>query len=257
MPGKRITAARSRLGSGRSARFELRRTLPVALFRAAHPKQALLFTAVVTVAAAMAGRSGREVGLVAGTVLVGQAILGWHNDLVDRARDRDHGRDDKPVAAGHLDPSTLAFTVAVAVLAVIPLSIANGVVAGLSHLGLLAVAFLGNQGLLRHGRFSFLTWMISFALVPAFLSYGGWAGDADGGPPTILMTVLAALLGLGVHVLRSLPGLVDDNADGFQTFPLRIGLKTGAPRLLAVATAYVALVSIGILVAAPTVGLVQ
>ena len=39
----------------------------------------------IAVAAALAGRPGREVGLVLATVLVGQAVLGWHNDLVDRA----------------------------------------------------------------------------------------------------------------------------------------------------------------------------
>ena len=45
------------------------------------------------------------------------------------------------------------------------------------------------------------------------------------------MTVLAALLGVGVHVLRALPGLVADNEDGWRHLPLRLALRTGAPRL--------------------------
>ena len=98
--------------------------------RAAHPRQALLTTAVLAGAAAMAGRSLEEVGLVAATVLVGQVVLGWHNDVVDAQRDRDHARPDKPIALDHVDRGTVTFAIAVAVLAVVPLSIANGIEAG-------------------------------------------------------------------------------------------------------------------------------
>ena len=48
------------------------------------------------------------------------------------------------------------------------------------------------------------------------------------------MTVLAALLGVGVHVLLALPGPGADNADGRRHLPLRVALRTGAPRLLLV-----------------------
>jgi 4-hydroxybenzoate polyprenyltransferase len=229
----------------------------VALVRAAHARQALLTTAVLAGAAAMAGRSLREVGLVAATVLVGQVLVGWHNDLVDVQRDRDHARPDKPVALGHVEAGTVSYAMAIAVLAVVPLSIANGMTAGLTHLALLAIVIATNHGLLRWTRFSYLPWMATYGLFPAFLSYGGWAGQEAGGPPTIAITVLAALLGIGVHVLRSLPGLVDDNKDGRRTFPLRIALRTGAPRLLLVASVYTTLVTAGLLVSALRVGLVQ
>lgn len=244
-------------GARAGAGSALQRALPVTLLRASHPKQALLFTAVAVMAAALAGRSTRELGLVAATVVVGQVILGWHNDLVDATRDRAHARDDKPVAAGLLDPSTLAFSIAVAVLLVIPLSIANGLAAGLTHLAILAIAMAGNAGLLRRGRFSYLPWMATFGLFPAFLSYGGWGGDGAGGAPTIAITVAAALLGIGVHVLCAMPGLVNDNKDGFASFPLTLALRTGAPRLLGLASAYTAVVSAAIVIVALTVGLVQ
>ncbi|MDN5896589.1 MAG: hypothetical protein L0H93_21530, partial [Nocardioides sp.] len=74
----------------RTARLELRRTLPVALARAAHLRQGLLVTLVVTGSAALAGRSAEETALVLATVLVGQAVLGWHNDAVDAGRDTAH-----------------------------------------------------------------------------------------------------------------------------------------------------------------------
>jgi len=228
---------------------------PVALARAAHPRQALLTTAGVGAVAAMAGRSTREVGLVLLTVLVGQVLAGWHNDFVDAARDRSHGREDKPLATGVVDRGTLAFAMACGVLLVVPLSIANGRVAGLTHLVILAVIGLTNAGLLRRTRYSLVPWMVTFGLLPAYLSYGGWGGDAFGDPPSLLVSLLAALLGAGVHVLRSLPRLVDDNKDGARTFPLRIALRTGAARLMLLAGAYTAVVVGALLIAGLTVGL--
>ena len=152
--------------------------------RAAHPRQALLTAAGMGVAAALAGRSAREVGLVAGTVLVGQVVLGWHNDLVDRRRDLAHERENKPVAAGLLDPGTVWFALACAVLALVPLAIANGVVAGLCYLLAVAIGLVGNL-VLRGGWLSWLPWAASYALLPAFLSYGGWGGEARGNPPEV------------------------------------------------------------------------
>lgn len=246
----------ARRGRGLPSARDLAASTPVALLRASHPRQALLVTLAVTAAAAMAGRSTREVGLVLLTVLVGQVVLGWHNDVVDAGRDRRHARADKPIAQDHVDRGTVGFALACGVLLVVPLSIANGVVAGLSHLALLAVAMLANHGLLRRTRFSYLPWMASFALFPAYLSYGSLAGET-GPPPTIAMTLLAALLGIGVHVLRALPGLVDDNKDGLRSFPLTLALRTGAARLLLIAAVYNVVIGAAILTAAATVGLSQ
>lgn len=243
--------------SARTARFELRRTLPVALFRAAHPSQALLVALVVTGAAALSGRRLEEVGLVLATVLVGQTILGWHNDAVDAPRDAAHARDEKPIVAGDIDRGTVSFSIAVAVLLVIPLAMANGIASGLTYLGILLIGVATNWGLLRRTVLSFLPWLATFGLFPAFLSYGGWAGDGAGGPPTIAITVSAALLGIGVHLLWSLPGLVNDNKDDSRSLPLRLGLKIGAPRLLVLAVLFSILAGAAVLVAALTVGLVQ
>ena len=96
-----------------------------------------------------------------------------------------HERRGKPVASGLLDPGTAWFTLACAVLLLVPLSIANGVVAGLSYLVAVAVGLLGNL-VLRPGWLSWLPWAASYALLPAFLSYGGWGGDATGNPPEIV-----------------------------------------------------------------------
>lgn len=223
------------------------------LLRAAHPRQALVTAAALAAAAAVAGRPLREVGLVAATVLVGQAVLGWADDLADRERDA-RRRPDKPLSQGTLDPATVWFALTCAVLLVVPLAVAHGRRAGATYLALLAVSAVGDR--LLHARpLSFVPWTVGFALYPAFLAYGGWGGVGAPTPPTVPMVALAAALGLGVHVLLALPGLVDDHEEGERSFPMLLALRTGTPRLLLLAGVLTALAAAGILIAGRTVGL--
>lgn len=232
------------------------RGLVMSLALASHPLPALGMTVGVTVAAALTGRSTVEVGLVAATVLSGQLTVGWLNDVVDRHRDKQVGRQDKPVALGWVDPGTVTFSIAVVVLLVIPLSVSNGTYAGIAHLAAVASAWLYNLWFKR-SALSWLPYAVSFGLLPAFLSYGGLGGGMHGGPPTIEMTVLAALLGIGVHFLNALPDLVQDNETGVRHLPLRIALKIGAPKLLWISLAWTALAAVGVIVAGLTVGVTQ
>jgi 4-hydroxybenzoate polyprenyltransferase len=241
-------ASSGRRGSGRGG------PAPVQLVRAAHPRRALVTAAAMAVAAAVSGRPGREVALVLVTVLVGQAVLGWDNDLVDEADDRAADRTDKPLVTGSLDRGTVWFALSCAVLLVVPLSLSSGFRAGAAYLLSLVVGVLGNRWL-RRGLLSWLPWAMSFALYPAYLSYGGWGGGEHGSPPTYAMTAAAALLGVGVHVLTSLPGLVADNDAGRRHLPLRLGLRLGAPRLLVLSMAWCVLAVGLILVVGRTVGL--
>jgi 4-hydroxybenzoate polyprenyltransferase len=237
--------------------FRLGNLTPVLLVRAAHPRQALITAIAMAVAAALAGRPSRELLLVLATVLVGQVILGWFNDLVDRERDARHHRTGKPLADGRLDPGTVWFSLTLAVLLVVPLSIANGLYAGSAYLITLVIGLAGQWVWLRKGFLSWLPWAVSFALYPAFLSYGGWGGQAKGAPPELLVTGLAALLGIGVHFLTALWGLVADNEDGWTYLPLKLGLRLGASRLLWVAGTYTVLVLVALAFAGTHVGLAQ
>ncbi|KRF35100.1 UbiA family prenyltransferase [Nocardioides sp. Soil805] len=234
--------------------FSLARSLPVLLVQAAHPRQAVLTALGMGAAAGLAGRPLREIGLVAATVLVGQAIQGWDNDLVDREGDARHELPRKPLAQGLLEPGTVRFVLICATLLVVPLSISAGTVAGAAYLLAVGVGLLANR-VLRGSVLSWLPWAVQFALYPAYLAYGGWNGQGTDTPPTVTMTVLAALLGVGVHVLRALPGLVPDNRDGRRHLPLRIALRTGAPRLLLLAGLFTGLVVVALLVVGQAVGL--
>jgi 4-hydroxybenzoate polyprenyltransferase len=229
---------------------------PWMLAQAAHPRQAVLTAVGMTVAAALADRAARELVLVFATVLVGQAILGWHNDIVDERADAAHERDRKPVGQGRLDTGTVWFALCVGVLLVVPLAVSNGTRAGIAYLVSVVVGMLGNI-VPRRGVASFLPWAVSFALYPFFLSYGGWGGGSHGGPPQWGLVGLSAALGIGVHVLLALWGLVADNEDGWTYLPLKLGLRMGATRLLVATLLYCAVVVAAMLVVADRWGLIR
>ena len=231
-----------------------RRGTAVSLVLAGHPVPTLAMTVAMAAAAALSGRPLVEVGLVAATVLCGQVTVAWLDDVVDRQRDRQVGRLDKPVAQGWVDPGTVTFAIAVAVLALVPLSVGNGTYAGVVYLASV-VSLWAYELWFKHSWMSWLPYAVSFGLLPAFLSYGGLGGGLHGGPPTWQMTSLAALLGVGVHFLRALPDLVQDNQTGVRHLPLRVALRTGAPRLLWISVGWTVVVAGAIVVAGLTVGL--
>lgn len=225
-----------------------------ALALSSHPVEATVIALTVAFGALLSNRPLREVVLVLATVLVGRVTANWINDVVDRGRDAAARRRDKPVAQGQVHPGTVTFAVACATCLLVPLSITNGTAAGLAHLGSVAAAWAYNTRL-KLTRFSALPWMVSFGLLPTFLSYGGWGGGTHGAPAQPLLTVLAALLGLGAHVTLALPDLVADNRAGVRSLPVVLALKVGAPRLLLITTVWMLLMLGGLGVAGLTVGL--
>jgi 4-hydroxybenzoate polyprenyltransferase len=233
------------------------RGVTLSLVAACHPAYVAAVTVGLTAAAALSGRPAVQCLLVAAAALSGQLTIGWLDDVVDRHRDSEVGRDDKPVAMGWVDPGTVTFAIACVVLALIPLSMANGTAAGIAYLASVLCAWAYHVRFFKRTVLSWLPWAASFGLLPAFLSYGGLGGGLHGAPPTVAMTVLAAALGVGVHFLLTLPELVEDNETGVRHLPLRIALRIGAAKLLWVSVTYTFLVAAGIVVTGLTVGLRQ
>jgi 4-hydroxybenzoate polyprenyltransferase len=229
----------------------------VGLVLSAHPGEAVATSAGVTAAAALfGGRGWKELLLVAVTVLIGQLTIGWVNDITDRKRDKQAGRDDKPIALGWVQASTAAWTTAYATCALVPLAMSNGTEAGTAYLLAVLVGWLGSR-ILRRSVLSWLPIAVSYALLPAFLSYGGYGGGSQGDPPTIEITLVAALLGIGVHFMTALPDLVGDNTTGMRHLPLRIAKRIGAARLLWLTVAYLVVVVGALVYVGATVGLRQ
>ena len=233
-----------------------RRGVLASLLLSCHPLPALAMTALLTVAAGLTGRSPAECLLVAATVASGQLTIGWVNDVVDRDRDRRAGRTDKPVALGWIEPRTVLAATGCVVVVLVPLSLANGWAAGVAHLTLVLSAWAYNL-YFKSTVLSWLPYAVGFGALPAFLSYGGLGTGLHGAPPTVAMTVLAALFGVGVNFLNALPDVEEDEATGVRHLPLLVARRTGAPLLMRISAVLTGLVVLGIVVSGITGGVRQ
>ena len=209
-----------------------RRGTAAALFGCSHPGPAVAMTVVLTTSAALSGRSLPQCALVAGTMASGQLTVGWINDVVDLDRDRAAGRQDKPLVTGRIDTATVVRATVVATAAVLPLSLANGTTSGLAHLGAVGSAWVYDLWLKRT-VLSWTPYAVSFGLLPSFLSYGGFGLGPHGAPPPVSMTVSAALLGVGIHVLNVLPDLDEDELNEVRHLPLLVERSVGTRPLAA------------------------
>lgn len=227
-----------------------------ALVRTWHLRQALAFAVGVGAVTALMGRPPREVAVSAAAILLVQVVLGMVNDVLDVEADARSGVEGKPIAAGVIPRGNVTFAIAVGLLLCIPLALQSGTVAGPFLLATLVVGFVHNRWL--HGTvFSWVGWAATFALLPYFVSYGGWGGGLHGSAPPAQFVGSMAALGFCVHFMTSLPDLVQDNAAGVRHLPLRIALRTGAPKLFTVATMLTALATAAVVVTALTVGVAQ
>lgn len=226
------------------------------LVRSAHPKQAVFLAAVLGVLAAVDGRPEREYLSTAAAVLAVQLSLGLSNDLSDQKHDYRAQTVGKPIASGALPASRASYWMMVLILLAVPLSVQNGSVAGIALLLTLPIGWVHNRWLHRTA-FSWLGWTLSAALMPAFLSYGGWAGGLHGSPPTYAVTGAAAAVGFCLHFVTTLGDLVEDNKSGARNLPLRIALRIGAPRLLVLTILATTAAVAGLVVASLTIGLRQ
>ena len=140
----------------------------------------------------------------------------------------------------------------------VPLSVGNGLYAGSAYLISLAIGLVGQWVWLRKGFLSWLPWAASFALYPAFLSYGGWGGQAKGDPPELL----DHRAGRAARDRRAPPdravgaGAPTTRTAG-PTSRCKLGLKIGASRLLWLAGTYTVLVLVALAFAGTHVGLAQ
>ena len=201
------------------------------LLRAAHGGPALAVVVLALLLGVSFELSPARVLLVGLAVLAGQLSVGWSNDLIDEARDRAVGRSDKPIVTGEANARAVRIACALALVAVVPLSLACGWVPGALHLLLVAVAWTYNLRL-KATVWSWLPYAVFFGGLVVFV----WlAGDLPGLPPWWLPTA-GVLLGVGAHLVNVLPDLADDEATGVRGLPHRIGAR----RLPLVATAVLA-----------------
>ncbi len=194
------------------------RSIPVVpLIRASHFQPTFAVTAITTALAISVGRGAGSVW-VALAVLSGQFSVGWSNDYLDRERDLQSHRGDKPIVARQVSAELVGACAVLALSACIPLSMISGWRAGTIHLLAVASAWLYNIKL-KSTLASVVPYLFSFGLLPAFVTLG-----LSGHPwPRPWAMTSAALLGAGAHFVNALPDLETDRATGVFGLPHRLG----------------------------------
>lgn len=192
------------------------------LVLACHPGPTLAVTVITALLAISSSHTFGRGSLVTAAVFTGQLSIGWSNDLIDAARDREVERGDKPIARGDLPPRVVKRAIAVALVLCVVLSLSCGWASGLVHLGLgVASGWAYNLGLKRTIA-SPLPYAIAFGTLPAVVTL---ALPSPGWPPAWMLTT-GALLGVGAHLLNALPDLANDEATGVRGLPHRLGAAT-------------------------------
>ncbi|QDO88200.1 hypothetical protein FNH13_07460 [Ornithinimicrobium ciconiae] len=208
------------------------------LVLACHPLPTVAVTVLALLLALGAG-SPSQVAVLVAAVLCGQLVIGWHNDLVDSARDRAAGRTDKPIARGEISPRSVRLALVVALSLTVLLSWATNSWTGLVlHVGLVVGSGLAYNAGLKATAWSWVPYAVAFGTLPAFV----WLSVGRAVPWWAV--AVGALLGVGAHLLNVLPDLGDDVRAGIRGFPHRIGGRASrvvAPLLLLAGTVLLAL----------------
>jgi heme o synthase len=211
------------------------------LVRCAHPEPVFAITAAVGILAFSAGRGWGTVWAMT-AVLAGQLFVGWTNDYLDRDLDRRSGRSDKPIVAGLVPADRVRVAAIVALVACVPLSLANGLAAGGVHLAAIGLATIYNLGL-KSTPASVLPYFLSFGALPAFITLSLHPAHL----PPAWATAGAALLASGAHFTQVLPDIEAERRLGIRGLPHLLGVRgsTIAAAVLLAASALLILLGPG------------
>lgn len=196
-----------------TARFRL-----PSLLKASHPEPSAAVTLMALALAIATGRSATGLWMVALAVLTGQLSIGWSNDYIDRHRDAQTARRDKPIAEKQVSGTIVWAAAWVSLICCVPLSLASGWKAGLTHVAAVALGWWYNLAL-KATAFSVVPYALAFALLPAFVVLGLPTSPL---PPWWLV-VTGGLLGAGAHFANTLPDFASDELTGIRGLPHRIG----------------------------------
>ncbi|CAL9335482.1 1,4-dihydroxy-2-naphthoate octaprenyltransferase [Streptomyces sp. enrichment culture] len=191
----------------------------LALLAAAHGGPALAVGVIAGLLALRSDLRPLDAAVVAAAVLTGQLTIGWGNDLRDLSRDRALGRTDKPLATGALPVRWAVRALVAAGLACLVLSALVGWRGALVNVVLGAGAGHAYNLGLKATWWSWAPYASAFGTLPSVVTLAGpvpaWA------PPWA--TGAGAALGVGAHLLNTLPDLADDERTGVRGLPHRIG----------------------------------
>ena len=196
----------------------------VGLAKASHPLPTLAVTSISIVLAWSVGRSVAGCLLVAAAVFSGQLSIGWSNDAFDGERDKSASRAAKPVVAGLITTRTLWVSSGLALLACVPLSLLNGMLAGFVHLSAVASAWFYNLAL-KSTIWSWVPYAYSFGALPVFVQLSVPTLTGRNTQVEWWAAVVGALIGVAAHFANVLPDLGYDEVTNVRGLPQRLGKR--------------------------------
>ncbi|ROR74434.1 UbiA family prenyltransferase [Bogoriella caseilytica] len=203
-----------------------------ALWRSCHPGPSLVVTALAAALAIAAEIELWRTVLLTLAVFAGQLFVGFSNDAFDARRDREVGRDDKPLARGEITVHTVWVAALFCLLLALGLSAPLGVGLLTAHALALASAWSYNATL-KATAFSIAPFILSFGLFPSFATLT--AEPSQFAP--MWAWVAGGAFGAAVHLTNVLPDLDDDARTGIRGLPHRLGVR---PSVVLAATAVIA-----------------
>ncbi|MEU6404008.1 UbiA family prenyltransferase [Streptomyces sp. NPDC046985] len=199
-----------------------------ALLAAAHGGPALAVGAIAGLLALRSDLRPLDGVTVTAAVLTGQLTIGWGNDLRDLSRDRAVGRTDKPLVTGALPVSWVVRALVVTALACLVLSALVGWRGALVNIVLGAGAGHAYNLALKATWWSWAPYASAFGTLPSVVTLAG----PDPAWAPLWTTGAGAALGVGAHLLNTLPDLAGDERVGVRGLPHRLGRRSS--RVLAV-----------------------
>jgi 4-hydroxybenzoate polyprenyltransferase len=191
-----------------------------ALLASSHPAPSLVVASLTTIFAWALGLLWWQVVLVFVAMLSNQFGIGLGNDWLDRDRDKNVGRRDKPVAIGVIPATTVRNTaIGLGVVALVT-SAVLGPLLLVCQVVMLFAGWWYNVHAKGHWS-SPLSYLLGFALLPVFPTL---ALATPTLPPWWVVSV-AGLLGVSAHFANALPDLLEDATTGIRGLPHILGPK--------------------------------
>jgi hypothetical protein len=190
----------------------------VSILEAAHIVPGLVVTGISFALSAQVSSIGHS-ALFALTILMGQFVVGWSNDLIDMTSDRNSNRFEKPLVSGAVKKRTLHFFFVGDLVLLFCFTFFGpiGILAGLLHCSAVLAAFIYNYKL-KNSILSFLPYAYAFGLLPATVYLSSHQHIQ------YWMVIIGASFGIGSHFANVLKDWETDARNGEGGAPQKVGV---------------------------------
>lgn len=187
--------------------------------KAAHFGPTMIVTAIAFILAVQLWWEGPAY-VIAGTVFLGQLLIGWSNDLYDYPDDLQHNRVNKPLVKGSITAAQLRK----ATFILLPIAVGANLLGPLGIKGGLVYLFGVGCGIaynfyFKYSRFSPLPYAFACAALPGSIYL------AVNRIPPLWILISGSLIGVAFHFLNVLKDIQQDQESEIAGLPQLLGKK--------------------------------